>query len=139
MSAQQEIVLSLLNALTHDNFCCFIHFSDPDETGHLTEKYLKYCVAALLVDQLVAQLMTLLPADVDIIYCSDHGFNFTELGEVEDNHMFAPKGMVATNFNTSYFEYVSRQSVGRLIYKRMGGNPDYCGSKIPYALYGVDL
>jgi hypothetical protein len=136
-----ELGAAALNeALTHDNFCCFIHFKDPDYTGHLDKSYLSYYDKALEVDQYIDQLMAMLPADVDVIYCSDHGFNFKELGEVEDNHNYAPEGMLATNFSTLPATHCTRESVGRLIYKRMGGNPDFCNAPDKYyGMYGTDL
>jgi hypothetical protein len=131
---------ALQEAITNDNFCCFIHFHDPDQTGHKKESYNEYLDAAREVDQYVYQLMQILPPDTEIIYCSDHGFNFTELGEVENNHHFAPRGMLSTNFILANATHASRQSVGRLIYKLAGGNPDFCETPSGvYSMYGVDL
>jgi hypothetical protein len=131
---------ALSQALKYTNFCCFIHFRDPDHEGHEFMKYDRYLDAAREVDQYVFQLMQLLPPDVDIVYCSDHGFNFTELGEVEDAHQYAPRGMLATNFSLFEAPNATRESVGRLIYRRAGGDPDLCQTPYGnYAMYGVDL
>ncbi|MHC4944603.1 MAG: alkaline phosphatase family protein [Planctomycetota bacterium] len=131
---------AFLEALDHEHFCCFIHFQDPDYTGHLEKSYSKYYAKAEEVDQYIGQLISMLPSDVDIIYCSDHGFNFVELGAVENNHHYAPKGMVATNFPINPATHCTRESIGRLIYRRMGGNPDYCDAPDhDYAMYGIDL
>jgi hypothetical protein len=140
MEVYELAAAALQEALKHDHFCCFIHFQDPDATGHLLKSYLDYYAKAEEVDQFIYQLMTMLPPDVDIIYCSDHGFNFTELGEVEDNHQFAPRGMMTTNFPLKPVTECTLQSVGRLIYRRMGGNPDSCDSPdYNYSMYGIDL
>jgi hypothetical protein len=94
----------------------------------------------LAVDKYIFELMKLLPPDTLIFYCSDHGFNFKQLGEVEDSHGFAPRGMVATSFGTTFFRNVTRPTVGRWIYSVSGGDPDHCvASGFPYAMYGVDI
>lgn len=139
--------VALAEAVTHRNFTCFVHFVDPDHTGHIKANYADYLDAALEeVDQYISLLMQLLPPDVDIIYCSDHGFNFKELGEIETGHRYAPWGMLATNFQTNNFECVPQDSIGRLIYARGGGNPDYTGAydrgagiTRAYRMYGIDL
>lgn len=133
---------ALANAIQHQNYCCFIHFRDPDVTGHATGNSSSYEEAARRVDQYVLGLMQQLPTGVDIIYCSDHGFNFVDQGAVESAHKFAPKGMIATSFTTRH-KTICRPTVGRWIYSRSGGNPDYCtateGIPSPYAMYGVDI
>jgi hypothetical protein len=132
--------VAISEALQHEHFCCFIHFRDPDNTGHSVPSYSSYYYAAKIVDNHISQLMDLIPREVKVIYCSDHGFNFEELGEVETNHNYAPEGMMATNFPTSNISHITRQTIGRLIYKKMGGNPDSCLSgSDPYAMYGVDI
>ncbi len=94
----------------------------------------------------IINLMQLVPQDVDIIYCSDHGFNFRSRGDLRENHIFSPRGMLATNFQTLGFDHVSQDSIGRLIYRRAGGNPDRTvffkgetGDLVKYQMYGVDL
>ncbi len=145
---------ALQEAALHQNFVCFVHFHDPDATGHMTQDYREYLKAAGRVDAYIDALMQQLPEDTDIIYCSDHGFNFRTLGDVENSHGFSPWGMVATNADTlvadeNQFGFggrivqaasVCQHSVGRLIYKLSGGNPHRCllwGRA--YSMYGVDL
>ncbi|MFH1998140.1 MAG: alkaline phosphatase family protein, partial [Planctomycetota bacterium] len=131
---------TLEKAVVHEHFCCFIHFRDPDHTGHVSKRYNKYLERAREVDYYISDLMSQLPPDTDIIYCSDHGFNFVELGEVYDAHQYAPRGMVATNFETNPFDHVTRETIGRMIYTRGGGDPDHCVTDgHEYAMYGVDL
>jgi len=130
---------ALTMACTHDNFCCFIHFRDQDYTGHHYDDYAKYKNAAFQVDRYIEQLMKLIPPGTDLLYCSDHGFNFTALGEGEWGHNCAPRGMLATSFPIAEYPYVTRQSIGRLIYRRTGGDPDHCTGEFDYAMYGVDL
>ncbi|MFH1999274.1 MAG: alkaline phosphatase family protein [Planctomycetota bacterium] len=131
---------TLGSAVQHENFCCFIHFRDPDYIGHQTLRYNLYLDRARQVDFYIATLMSYLPAGTDILYCSDHGFNFVELGEVYDSHHYAPRGMLATNFETEPCGNITRETVGRLIYTRGGGDPDHCFTKNhEYAMYGVDI
>jgi hypothetical protein len=130
----------LQEAVLHENFCCFVHFHNPDVAGHLSKDPVAYYKAALSVDNYIHHLMQLLPTDAHVIYASDHGFNFTRLGEVEDSHAFAPRGMVATSFPTKLYRNVTRPTVGRWIYHLSGGDPDHCSSALSsYAMYGVDL
>ncbi len=132
---------SLQEAVRHHNFACFILFGNPDGTGH-KGSYSNYVDASYEVNMYISKLMNILPPDTDIVYCSDHGFNFVEIGEVETGHHFAPNGMLATNFPTRAGTnvQVTRETIGRLIYKKAGGNPDNCVSgAISYAMYGVDL
>jgi hypothetical protein len=129
---------ALAEAARHRNFCCFVHFHNPDTTGHLTRDAGAFARAALGVDGYIRRLMGTLPDGVDVIYCSDHGFNFTALGEVEDSHGFAPRGMVATSFPTGRYRNVTRPTVGRWIYERAGGDPDHCEIQgRAYAMYGA--
>ncbi len=145
---------ALQEAAGHDNFAAFVHFHDPDTTGHKTQDYREYLKAAGRVDAYIDALMKQLPEDTDIIYCSDHGFNFKTLGDVESSHGFSPWGMVATNADTlvadeNQFGFggriiqaasVCQHSVGRLIYKLSGGNPHRCALwGKAYSMYGVDL
>jgi hypothetical protein len=96
--------------------------------------------AAMRVDRYIAELMMLLPSDTHVLYYSGHGFNFKRLGEVEDSHGFAPRGMVATSFETKLCRNVTRPTVKRWVYSVSGGNPDHCSaSEFPYAMYGVDI
>jgi len=131
----------LPHANTHDHFLCFIHFADPDHTGHLTQDYETYMEKAFEVDDYIAQLMGLLPHETDIIYCSDHGFDFLSRGDAENNHTSSPHGMLATNFPTLPKQSVSQMAIGRLIYKRAGGNPNWTLNNIgkPYRMFGEDL
>lgn len=137
-------VTALQEAITHDNFCCFIHFRNPDDAGHEYKDYDTYIQRALEVDEYIWSLMNLLPPEIetDIIYCSDHGFDFVSLGDVENNHHYSPRGTLATNFATFEYPYVCQLSVGRLVYRKAGGNPDRtkCSEmKSAYKMYGVDL
>jgi hypothetical protein len=115
---------ALDEATQHNNFCCFIHFQDPDHTGHVTKDYDSYMQKALEVDGYIYDLMTSLPQDTDIVYCSDHGFDFAARGDIGDGHLWSPCGMLATNFPTNNYPVVDMCSVGRLIYQLGGGNPD---------------
>lgn len=125
-------------------FCMFIHFQDPDKTGHQDKDPQTYLQAARTVDAYIADLMDRLPPDTAIIYCSDHGFNFELLGECESTHTCAPDGMLASNVefkpNTTI---TTRPAIGRLIYKLAGFDPDhlFCGEphNRPYKMYGLDL
>ena len=131
---------ALQEAVQHENYLAFIHFHNPDNKGHATEDYAEYVTSALYVDSLIAQLMSLLPDDTNIVYCSDHGFNFMSLGEVENSHVYAPKGMVGTNAPTNGLTHVCQNSVGRLIYRLGGGDPDeIVAPHGTYSLYGQDL
>lgn len=141
-------VPALQEMIQHDNFLAFIHFTDPDLTGHQVingniqapagqTQLDVYKQSALEVDNYIWDLMQILPSDTNIIYCSDHGFDFISEGDAQDHHDFSPLGMLATNFTTiytgltppqnpdgsSYFT-TSQMSIGRLIYKLAGGNPD---------------
>jgi hypothetical protein len=130
---------ALQEAASYENYICFVHFIDPDLTGHQSQDYTKYMEAAREVDEYIWDLMQLLP-EADIIYCSDHGFNFMELGDVENGHSFSPRGMLATNFPTLDVQYTEQSSIGRLIYKLAGGNPHLCFTgESTYSMYGVDL
>jgi hypothetical protein len=131
---------ALTEASLHENFCCFVQFGNPDNAGHRYEDYNKYLEYAFRVDEAIYDLMQLLPDDTDIIYCSDHGFNFKSLGEIENSHMFAPKGMLTTNFPTLQTPYVCQHSIGRLIYTRSGGDPNHVDlASGTYSMYGTDL
>jgi len=130
---------ALSEAVGHQNFCCFIHFRDPDFTGHNHYEYAAYLNAAREVDRLIGRLMTQLPPGTDVLYCSDHGFHFVELGEVEHGHDFAPRGILTANFPLARDKNVTRETIGRLIYTRAGGDPDHVAGAKNYALYGVDL
>lgn len=132
-------VPALQEAVNHEKYCCFIHFQDPDCTGHVHKGYNRYMDAAREVDVYVSQLMQLLTPDTKVIYCSDHGFNFIGLGEVEDNHSYAPKGMLATNFPVKPYSHITRETIGRLIYQSAGFDPDHCLADREYAMYGVDI
>lgn len=137
----------------YDNFICFIHFHDPDHTGHTVvnegnpNDYDLYMQKALEVDQMIYDLMLELPANTDVIYCSDHGFDFESQGDPKSEHKFSPHGMLATNFpvlngaDSSPVSNVSRMSIGRLIYMRAGGNPGYTKKKegVFYRMYGDHL
>lgn len=130
----------IAEAATYDNFCLFIHFANPDKTGHATESWDSYLEAAWEVDTYVSYLMENLPDDTDIIYCSDHGFNFTERGKVENNHNYAPDGMFTCNFAHTRYNYITRQTIGRTIYRLGNEDPDFVvGGLGTYALYGIDI
>lgn len=131
---------ALREAALHRNYCCFIHFHNPDVTGHREKHPAAFCRAALSVDRYISELMKVLPPDTHLVYCSDHGFNFKELGEVEDSHGFAPQGMAATSFDTNTYRNITRTTLGRWIYSISGGDPNHClASGFPYAMYGVDV
>lgn len=136
----QWAAASLAQALSHENFCCFIHFGNPDNSGHKFKDYTMYMQYARQVDEYVFDLMQQLPGDTDIIYCSDHGFDFISLGDIQDNHAFSPRGVLATNFPTVEPPFVCQHSIGRLIYMLSGGNPrSLRAGGHPYGMYGVDL
>jgi hypothetical protein len=85
--------------------------------------------------------MMILPRDTDVIYSSDHGFDFTSLGDTNMGHKCSPHGMLATSLPTLPRESVSQMAIGRLIYKRAGGNPDWTlnNKGKPYRMFGEDL
>jgi len=132
----------------HENFCCFIHFKDPDHIGHLETNYDSYMAKAVEVDNYIMDLMDLLPQDTtDIIYCSDHGFDFADWGDTSNHHNWSPHGMLATNFTLpNYQPRIDMCSVGRLIYRMAGGDPDHAKYRVPetdnmrtHRMHGVDL
>ncbi len=130
----------------HTNFCCFIHFRDPDYTGHKTEGHNAYMDKALEVDNYIFDLMRLLPDYTNVIYCSDHGFDFEDRGDTRTDHRFSPCGMVATNFVTANCPVVDMCSVGRLIYRLAGGDPERAKFRkwspqviVTHNMYGIDL
>lgn len=132
---------SLSEAITHENFIAFVHFGDPDDTGHATESHDSYMNAAGIVDGYINTLINLLQNGTDVIYCSDHDFHFQELGDAETRHRFAPRGVMATNVVTLSKPEISQMTLGRFIYRRAGGNPDWTLNKYgnPYHLYGVEI
>ncbi len=140
---------ALLQAGNHDNFCCFVQFQDPDRAGHVANDYQSYMDAALEVDNYIFDLMGVLPADTNIVYCSDHGFDFKNRGDTNIGHKYSPRGMLATNadnVNTANHPEVDMCSVGRLIYRLAGGNPDRTKYKkwdaeglVTHRMYGIDL
>jgi len=147
----------LAEAQQHDNFIVFIHFGEPDGTGHraVNERWPYHWPAYMdvAVDVLgrVFDLMGGLDCDVDIIACSDHGFGFKladdwngyhHRPDARNHHQFEPFGFVSTNFPIKEYRHVSQMSIGRLIYDRAGGNPDLV--KVPcqwttYRMYGERL
>jgi hypothetical protein len=138
----------LQEAALHDNFIGFVQFRDPDHEGHLlirqaiANDYEAYMDSALEVDTYIADLMSVLPGDTNIIYCSDHGFDFVSQGDARNGHGFSPHGMLATNFPAQNIPFVDQASIGRLIYKKAGGNPDYTFRKEgedPYRMIGCNL
>lgn len=137
---------ALQESVNHRNFCCFVHFQDPDQTGHAANSYGSYMDAALEVDNYIRDLieqMGLLDSS-KIVYCSDHGFDFKDRGDTNVGHKYSPQGMLATNFETNNYPVVDMCSVGRLIYKLAGGNPDktkYVTTDgiSTHSLYGTDL
>lgn len=116
---------SLSEAIKHQHFIAFVHFGDPDHTGHKTHSYSAYMEKAYEVDGYISQLMDLLSSDTDVIYCSDHGFDFKENGDIKCGHKFSPQGMLATNFATFQYSVVDQMSIGRLVYTLAGGDPDF--------------
>lgn len=91
-------------AIRHDNFLCFIHFLNPDHTGHKVTRdgaqddFNRYMRSALEVDEYIAKLMSLLPNSTDVIYCSDHGFDFISQGDPRNGHKFSPPRDVGDKF-----------------------------------------
>ncbi len=138
---------ALEEAVKHQNFLCFVHFRNPDSTGHRVTRdetegdYEIYMQSARQVDDYIYELMKLLPDDTNIVYCSDHGFDFKSIGNPRNGHKFAPDGMLAVNFETLPKSEVSQLSIGRLIYKLAGGNPDWTTDKkgTLYRMFGEDL
>lgn len=137
--------LKEMNYLNPDNFICFIHFRNPGRKGNQVKgdpnDFEKYMNKARLVDKKIHQLMKKLPPDTDIIYCSEQGFDFKSQGDPRDGHAFSPHGMVATNFPILNRTNVSQMAIGRLIYKRAGGDPDFTSradGKL-YKMFGEDL
>jgi hypothetical protein len=114
----------------------FVHYHDPDDTGHATESVDQYLASAASVDNDVAMLMDLCPTGTHFILCSDHGWNFKELGDLETNHVYAPHGFVAfsdaittppTLFelrgNTVSAPMFNQPTVAAKIYRHFGGDP----------------
>ncbi len=135
---------SLEEAIRHENFCCFIQFANPDNTGHKFNNYQVYMKSAWAVDGYISRLMQMLPAETNIIYCSDHGFDFKHRGEAQNSHGFSPKGTLATNFWTKEYRNVCQMSIGRLTYKLAGQDPSHAefyrqGKIIVHNMYGTDL
>jgi hypothetical protein len=114
---------ALTEAVTHENFLCFIHFHDPDSTGHATKDINRYTEKTWEVDGMVADLMALLPDGTDIIACSDHGFGFKSLGDIANDHKYEPNGFVSANMPFVKNRAVQME-IGRLTYALAGGNPD---------------
>lgn len=134
----------LPEAITHENFLAFIHFEHPDRIGHISKDYNTYMQSALDVDDYISQMISMLPDGTDILYCSDHDFHFKSQGWPESRHKFAPFGMAATNVATLDEPIVPQTSLGRFIYRRAGGNPNYIynkpeGSLRAFNMYGLDL
>jgi hypothetical protein len=136
--------VALGEAISHENFCCFIHFANPDNTGHKFNNYEEYMKSARAVDDYISRLMQMLPAETDIIYCSDHGFDFKHKGDAQNSHGYSPRGMLATNFGTKEYENVCQMSLGRLTYKLAGQDPNHAvyyrrRRIIAHNMYGTDL
>ncbi len=138
---------ALTEAVRHDDFICFVQFHDPDKHGHWAVKnesddYGAYMQRAWEVDSHIANLMALLPSDTNVIYCSDHGFDFKSQGDTRNNHGYSPYGVLATNFTMLDAPFVSQMSIGRLIYKLAGGDPNRT-QRSPdrrfYRMFGEDL
>jgi predicted AlkP superfamily pyrophosphatase or phosphodiesterase len=133
--------------INENKFVAFVHFRNPDHAGHKTKDYDSYVKAAEEVDFYISQLIDILPEGTNIVYCSDHGFNFKQLGEIENNHGYAPMGMVATNVSYPQEFVVTRTSIGRAIYMLSGNDPDKCVAKevlnscsdCEYSMYGIDF
>jgi hypothetical protein len=137
---------ALAEAVQHNNFIAFVQFHDPDKTGHasvrsrLPNDYETYMQKALEIDNYIANLMGLLPGDTDIIYCSDHGFDFVSQGDARNHHPFSPKATLATNVSTVDTPFTSQMSIGRMIYRLAGGNPDQTQRLNKYyRMWGDDL
>jgi predicted AlkP superfamily pyrophosphatase or phosphodiesterase len=134
-------------AITEDKFVAFVHFRNPDAAGHNTLNYDSYVKAAKEVDLYISELIAILPPETNIIYCSDHGFSFKELGEGRYGHRYSPIGMVATNVDHPQESLVTRTSIGRAIYLLTGNNPNKCFAKelhpdcsdCNYSMYGIDF
>lgn len=131
---------AIQEAANERHFCIFDLFRNPDITGHRSKEHGQFMEAAANVDDYVGQLMDLLPAETTVIAVSDHGFNFISRGDPENNHTCAPRGFVATNFPLAPRDTVDQASVGRLIFRLMGGDPERCRSNdTDYRMYGVDM
>lgn len=144
--------LALEEAVKHDNFLAFIHFRDPDHTGHgVTRGALPipfgktdhdvYMESAMEVDNYIFDLMDILPADTSILYCSDHGFDFVSRGDLRNGHRSAPDAMGAVNSVPVNTSNIDRMSLGRFVYRSAGGNPG-CTPREDgelYEMFGRDL
>jgi hypothetical protein len=137
---------ALAQAALHRNFICFIHFHDPDRTGHQLirqdqpNKLQQFMASALDVDRRIANLLGHLPDDTDVIYCSDHGFDFRDEGEWRNGHSCSPHGMLATSFPVRGLPNVSQLAVGRMIFRMAGGDPDRTrAAGGPYRIFGESL
>jgi len=135
---------AIKEAISHENFCCFIHFANPDNMGHTFNNYWVYMKSAWAVDEYISILMEMLPAETSIVYCSDHGFDFAHRGDAQNGHGYSPRGMVATNVGTKDYKNVCQMSIGRLTYKLAGQDPSHAkyygkGRVIVHNMYGTDL
>jgi hypothetical protein len=128
----------------------FVHYHDPDGTGHSTQSFDEYMASAASVDNDVAMLMNLCPAGTRFILCSDHGWDFAELGDIETNHVYAPHGFIAfsdeiitspTSFElrgaTVSAPMFNQPTVAAKIYRHFGGDPRRVrlGTAAYYSLY----
>jgi membrane-anchored protein YejM (alkaline phosphatase superfamily) len=142
-------VPAITEMVSHTNFIAFIQFHDPDKTGHVLARsgsataYNDYMSKALEVDTHIANLMTLLPANTNVIYCSDHGFDFQTNGDSRNHHDYSPRAMLTSSVPFTDVSFTSQMSTGRLIYTLAGGNPDHV-KRQPwnvknYKMWGDDL
>jgi len=130
-------------ALGHERFVLFIHFHDPDGTGHMSKDLGEYMAAAREVDAYIAALMDQAAGSgAALVYVSDHGFDFKHAGDVRDAHQFSPRGMLAANVPLPA-DVLDQCSAARLIYRLAGGDPDQVeyvrddGKAVEYGMYGA--
>lgn len=101
--------------------------------------------SAWTVDEYISKLMEMFPTETNIIYCSDHGFDFMDRGDAQNGHRYSRRGMVATNFETREYKNVCQMSIGRLTHKLAGQDPTYAKyynrnrKTIVHNMYGTDL
>lgn len=82
----------------------FIHFREPDATGHTYgEGSPEYTAAIIHLDDWLGQIMRVCPSDMALMVTTDHGFDIggphivNADGASKYSHKYAPKAWVASN------------------------------------------
>jgi len=82
----------------------FIHFREPDQTGHqYGEASDEYSAMIIRLDWWLGRMLAVCPSDMAIMVLTDHGFDiggphkYNKHGELKCAHYHAPKAWVACN------------------------------------------